>query len=133
MSRIRSKNTLLELLGFNILKKTGAKFRQHPKGIYGKPDAALKNRRIAVFFDSDFWHGFDFNNTLKQRLPNEYWINRIEKNIQRDNEVTFFLRDKGWIVIRLWEHDIEKDREGCLNKIVSALKTTHPKNKKNNE
>lgn len=121
MSRIRGKNTQLETLGFNILKAAGVRFRKYPQKIYGKPDAASKKLRIAFFFDSDFWHGYDFENTLKKRLPNDYWVQRIARNVQRDLDVTFKLQSEGWTVVRLWEHEIEKQPEMCVQKLIDIL------------
>ena len=118
MSRIRGKNTLLELSGFELLKKTNLRFRRHPRGIYGKPDAALKNRKIAVFFDSEFWHGFKFKE-FKKRLPNDYWVRKIENNRRRDKLVTKELKKNGWTVIRFWESELFKKPEDCLKEINS--------------
>ena len=122
MSKIRGKNTLLELSGFEILKKTSVRFRKHPKKVFGNPDAALKLYKIAIFFDSDFWHGFDYENSLKQRLPNDYWVRRIFRNVQRDNEVTSKLTSEGWAVMRFWEHEIEKKPDDCIRRVVKVLK-----------
>jgi len=123
MSRIKSENTKLELLGFDILKRTPFRFRKHPSHIYGRPDAALKRLKIAIFFDSDFWHGYDYKKSLKQRLPNDFWVEKIARNIKRDTEVTSKLKKEGWIVIRLWEHEIEKQPEACLRQIIKTTNT----------
>ncbi len=105
MSKIRSKNTKFELKGFEIISKSGIRFRKHPKGIFGNPDLANKTKKIAVFLDSNFWHGYNYD-SWKEKL-NEYWQARIEKNIQRDRDVGEILSSKNWTVIRIWEHDLK--------------------------
>ena len=108
MSSIRPKNTNFEKTGFSILMKAGFRYRRHPKGIVGNPDAANKSKKIAVFFDSDFWHGVDYDN-WKHKL-NDYWQSRIEKNIARDVQVNQKLFGQGWKTLRLSETDLKKKK-----------------------
>ena len=117
MSLIRSQGTKFEARGFEILRRAGLSYRKHPKGILGKPDAANKSRKIAIFFDSDFWHGYDYERTLKAKLRNAFWQQKIEYNIKRGKEVTRELRKQGWTVIRFWGHDILKNPEKCMRVI----------------
>ena len=121
MSKIRAKGTKLEDKGFVLLGATGVRFRKHPKGIYGKPDAANKKARIAFFFDSDFWHGFNYDASLKKRLPSVFWIDKIARNIKRDLLVTKHLKDEGWLVLRFWEHDLVKRPEYCSRRVKKAM------------
>lgn len=84
------------------------------KQIPGKPDLIFLKKKIAVFIDGDFWHGYNWQNrkaTLRTNL--EYWIPKIERNIQRDGEVNKILEDKGWKVIRFWEHEVNKELDNC--------------------
>jgi len=120
MSHIKSKGTTLEEKGFKILKDAGFHYRKHPKGIYGKPDAGNKSKKIAVFFDSDFWHGYELKKTLK-RMPNDYWVEKIKRNALRDKIVTKRLISKGWKVLRLWEHEIEKMPDKCIKKLEKLI------------
>jgi len=118
MSNIKSKNTKLEISGFNALKKMGIRFQRHPKGIIGNPDAANKTKKVAIFFDSKFWHGYGYDK-YRYKL-NDYWQNKIEKTMERDKSATKKLRAKGWIVIRIWEHDLKN--EDYIKKIIEKLK-----------
>jgi DNA mismatch endonuclease (patch repair protein) len=124
MSLIRSKNTkpeiaLRKLLSSSLYPK-GYRYRIHTKGIPGKPDIAFVSKKIAIFVDGDFWHGYDFEKT-KLRLSQEYWLPKIERNIQRDKEVNQKLRKLGWKVLRFWEHDIQKTPDKVAKKVIKLL------------
>jgi len=116
MSQIRGKNTGIELKMEKILKKTGLKFEMHPK-MYGNPDFAHKKRKIAVFCDGDFWHGYRYD--VKKKPAKKFWRDKIENNMRRDKRYTQKLRRDGWSVLRFWEHNIEKDPEKCRRRIVA--------------
>lgn len=120
MSRIRSKNTLLENGVFSYLRKRKIYFRKHYDKVYGKPDLALPRRKVAIFIDGDFWHGYKFIK-LRQRLPRKYWTAKIKMNILRDKGVNHKLRKEGWTVVRIWEHEVKKDPAKALEKIASVL------------
>lgn len=125
MSRIRSKDTKLETDFFKLVKQTlypkGLRYRKHYKKLAGKPDIVFVKRKIAIFIDGDFWHGYNFGKT-KNRLPKKYWRGKIENNIKRDKKISKILKKAGWVVIRIWEHEIKKRPAKALNKIVYALK-----------
>lgn len=123
MAKIKGSGTLLENRGWQILKKTGVKFRKHPKGIIGNPDAAIKSKKAAIFFDSEFWHGFDWEEAKKEIKSNKkFWHNKIEKNIMRDKIVNNLLRNEGWKVIRIWEKELnEKNSEKTLKRLIRTL------------
>ncbi len=121
MSRIRSKNTKVELLVFRELRKRRIYFQKHYKRAMGSPDVAVPRKRKAVFIDGDFWHGYQFAK-CKKRLPNKYWVAKIERNINRDRKGRLSLRRAGWDVLRVWEHQLEKDKTATLNKIVSFVR-----------
>lgn len=123
MQNIRSKNTSIEKVMFALLKKHGIKFKKH-YNIAGKPDIAITDRKIAVFLDSDFWHGWRFKK-WKNKLPKVYWRDKIEKNILRDKKNFLKLRREGWKVIRLWEHQIRKKPEDAMNKILNETKSVN--------
>lgn len=124
MSKIRSKNTKVENLVFKELRKEGIYFQKHYKRCLGNPDIALPRKRKAVFIDGDFWHGNEYEK-LKKRLPTNYWIPKIEKNIARDKVYTKKLKEAGWQVLRVWESDIvrAKTRTESMNKIAFFLQT----------
>ncbi len=124
MSKIRSKNTLLETSFCKLVSKKlyplGYRYKRNYVRLLGKPDIAFTKNKVAVFLDGDFWHGYNFKKT-SGRLPKKYWLGKIEKNIVRDKKVNKELKKKGWQVIRLWEHEIKKDSEKALNKIIKKL------------
>ena len=118
MSRIRSKGTSIDLKMEEILAKSGSKFEMYPK-MTGNPDFASRRRRIAVFCDGDFWHGYRYDE--KKKPSGKYWRDKIERNIARDKYVTRRLRREGWSVLRFWEHDIHKNPDKCVRRIQKKL------------
>lgn len=122
MQAIRSKDTTIELTLRKALWKKGIRYRKNYKGLIGKPDIVITKYRIVVFCDSDFWHGYDWDNRkLRIKSNQEYWIPKIERNMKRDKEVTAVLVEQGWIVLRFWEHSIRKNLESCLDDIEEAV------------
>ena len=122
MSKIRSKNTNVEISVFRELRKRGIYFRKHYKRAIGNPDIALPRKKKAVFVDGDFWHGYNFVE-LKKRLPKKYWLKKIENNINRDNNNNLQLRENGWEVLRIWEHSINENVDKAIEKITDFLKS----------
>jgi len=118
MSRIRGKNTRIEIITGNILCSNKLKFIQHPK-IYGNPDF-LVGKKTAIFCDGDFWHGFQYDK--KKKPQKKFWKDKIEENMRRDKRISQKLRRDGYSVIRLWEHDIEKRPHVCLNRIIRFMR-----------
>lgn len=122
MQAIRSKDTTIELALRKALWKKGIRYRKNYKGLIGKPDIVITKYRIVVFCDSDFWHGYDWDNRKSRIKSNQkYWIPKIERNMKRDKEVTAVLVEQGWIVLRFWEHSIRKNLESCLDDIEEAV------------
>ena len=122
MQAIRSKDTTIELALRKALWHKGIRYRKNYKGLIGKPDIVITKYRIVVFCDSDFWHGYDWDNRKSRIKSNqEYWIPKIERNMKRDKEVTAVLVEQGWIVLRFWEHSIRKNLESCLDDIEEAV------------
>lgn len=123
MSRIRSKNTSIELLLGKAMWAIGLRYRKNDKTVFGKPDFVFKRKKVAVFCDSEFWHG---KYLLDQKyIPKEnadYWIPKLERNIERDRQVNAELVSKGWIVIRFWEKDIRKHPEECVRTVFETVK-----------
>lgn len=124
MSKIRSKDTKLEkdflkLVSY-VLYPRGMRYRKHYAKLLGKPDIVFVSKKVAVFIDGDFWHGYKFT-AQKQRLPKKYWIKKIESNIARDRKINRELKKAGWTVVRVWEHEIKKDATKAVLKIEKAL------------
>lgn len=107
MKRVKAKDSEIELLLRKELWNRGLRYQKNVKTIIGKPDIVFKGKKVAVFCDSEFWHGYDWENRkfdIKSRR--EFWIPKIERNMQRDIEVTETLSKNGWLVIRFWGKEI---------------------------
>lgn len=120
MSRVRGKDTGIEVKIRSALHRRGLRFRKHVKGLPGKPDVVFPKVKVAVFLDGDFWHGYRFPAWEQKLSP--FWREKISKTRKRDQKNFRKLRADGWKVIRLWQHQIEKDIDGCIEKIEAALK-----------
>lgn len=124
MSRIRSKDTSIELRLRKALWHKGIRYRKNYKALPGTPDIAITKYRIAVFCDSEFFHGKDWEK-LQLRLSNgsnsSFWIKKITRNRERDNEVNKALRFREWVVLRFWGQDISKNLEDCVRVIEDAI------------
>lgn len=93
------------------------------KNIYGKPDIAFPGKKIAIFCDGEFWHGYKWDETkFKIKSNRNYWWKKIETNINRDNIVNAQLKDLGWVVLRFWNNDIIKNPDKCILEIERYLK-----------
>lgn len=125
MSRVRNSDTALEKLLCEELNRHGVTtFTRNNKTIFGKPDIAFIARKIAVFCDGDFWHGYDWENAQNEIKSNrDFWIPKIERNMQRDQEVTARLQEQGWVVLRFWGHEILKEMDYCISTILDELRT----------
>ena len=119
MSRIRGKHTKIERDLERELKGHKLRFRKHYK-ILGKPDFVFLDSKTAVFVDGCFWHACP-KHFVKPATRSVFWSKKIGANIKRDRMVTHLLRKQGWRVIRVWEHDVERDPEKVAARIVKVL------------
>lgn len=101
------------------LWKQGLRYRTHYK-IKGSPDIVFPKKKLVVFCDGDFWHGYKWNE-LKKRLKDPFWHNKIKRNIQRDKEINKTLKKEGWKVMRIWEHQIRNNLGSCVKRIMKKL------------
>ncbi len=124
MQNIRSKRTEPEILLAKELKRLNIKFSQYLKSLPGKPDFVLRQLKIVIFVDSDFWHGHP-KRFIMPKSNLDYWTNKIEKNKLRDKEVNRQLKKLGWRVIRIWEYDLKHNLNKSLKKITSRLLLPH--------
>lgn len=122
MQAIKSKDTTIEIQLRKALWSNGVRYRKNYDKLPGKPDIVLTKYKIAVFCDSEFWHGYDWE-LSKQKIKSnkDYWIPKIEGNIARDKTVISMLESEGWLVIRLWENQIRKQLPDCVEVIMSAI------------
>jgi len=117
MSKIRSKNTKAELELARALWKKNIRYRKHSRSIFGTPDISIKKIKLAIFVDSEFFHGKDWE-TKKRPLTNaEFWEKKITRNIQRDKEVNEYLENAGWTVLRFWSEEVKKN----LDEVVANI------------
>lgn len=124
MSRIHSKNTQIELILRKELWSRGLHYRKNVKNIFGKPDIAFIGKKIAIFCDSEFWHGYDWEHRKNDIKTNkEFWISKIERNMERDKEVNTNLKEQGWIVLRFWGKQIRKNPSECADLIENVVKS----------
>ena len=124
MQAIKNKDSQIELLLRKELWKRGLRYQKNRTDIFGKPDIVFKGKKIAIFCDSEFWHGYNWEERKKDfKSHQEFWIPKIERNMERDIEVTNKLESEGWTVLRFWGNEIKKDTEKCANIIEKAVQT----------
>lgn len=125
MSRIRSKETEAEKIAFKYLRQNKIYFQKHYARAAGKPDIALPRKKKAVFIDGDFWHGKTYDKVLRNRPPDDYWVKKIARNMERDKQQRDGLIDSGWTLLQIWEEDLKRKstRSEYLQKILEFLVT----------
>ena len=100
----------------------GVRYRLNYKSLPGSPDIAITTYKIAVFVDGEFWHGFDWDNRKEKLKSNrDYWIAKIEENINRDKRNNAALEHMGWVVLHFWEKDVLKHLDDCVETVLSYV------------
>lgn len=123
MQAVKQKDTKIEILLRKELWHRGLRYQKNSKKVFGKPDIVFIGKKVAVFCDSEFWHGHDWEKRKHDfKSHQEFWIPKIERNISRDKEVTEKLESEGWIVLRFWGNEIKKDVIECADIIEKAIK-----------
>ena len=123
MMAVKNKGSKIEVRLAKALWKKGLHYRKNDKTVFGKPDLTFKGLKIAIFCDSEFWHGKDWNIKKHDHKSNiDFWHKKIERNIQRDKEVNDQLLKEGWKVLRFWGKDIEKKIDLCVLEITNEIK-----------
>ena len=124
MRKIRSKDTKIEIVLRKALWAKGYRYRKNYTALPGKPDIVLTKYNIAIFCDSEFFHGKDWEDQ-KGRLENSdnssYWLDKITRNMERDKEVENQLRSLGWTVLRFWGKDIIKNTQECVDAVEECI------------
>ena len=124
MSHIRNKDSKIECVLRKALWSRGYRYRKNYKKLPGKPDIVLKKYKIAIFCDSEFFHGKDFEQLKKQlsmSQNSDFWIAKIQRNIDRDAVVDRQLRNMDWLVLRFWGKEILKNPDQCVQVIEEAI------------
>lgn len=123
MQQVKNKDSKIELLLRKELWNRNLRYRKNANNILGKPDIAFIGKKIAVFVDSEFWHGYNWKERKNDFKSNrDFWISKIERNMLRDIEVTQRLEEQGWLVLRFWGDEIKKNVCGCADIIEEAFK-----------
>jgi DNA mismatch endonuclease (patch repair protein) len=128
MSRVKNKDTKVEVSLRSALHRAGFRFRKNYSSVVGRPDIAFPKARIAIFVDGDFWHARILSDVglealrLSLKTENrEFWLAKLQKNRLRDLKVTSELESQGWIVIRCWESDLKSDLSAAVEKIERTV------------
>lgn len=124
MSHIKNKDSKIECVLRKALWEKGYRYRKNYSKLPGKPDIVLTRYQIAIFCDSEFFHGKDFDQLkvqLNKSKNSDFWIDKIQKNIDRDEEVNKLLKGQGWMVLRFWGKEILKNTDQCIRTIEEAV------------
>lgn len=119
----KCKDTKPELMLRKELWRRGLRYRKNYKPLPGKPDIVFLCARLAVFVDGRMWHGYDWEHQKNDFKSNRnFWISKIERNMERDREITQHLIEFGWQVLRFWDFETKKDVAACADKIEQLYK-----------
>ncbi len=124
MQAIKNKDSDIEIKLRKELWRRGLRYQKNVRQIIGKPDIVFKGAKVVVFCDSEFWHGYNWEERKQDFKSNqEFWIPKIERNIERDREVTEALEKEGWTVLRFWGKEIKKHLEECADEIEKVVRS----------
>lgn len=122
MQANKSFGTTSETLLAKALWRKGYRYRKNDKSVLGKPDITFKKFKVVIFIDGEFWHGKDWEIKKPKIIQNtEYWIKKIERNIERDQAIRQNLEATGWTVLRFWHKEVKKNLVKCLITIENIL------------
>jgi DNA mismatch endonuclease, patch repair protein len=130
MKAIKSQSNLENKVSKALWNK-GFRFRKNSK-LYGKPDIAIQKFKIVIFIDSCFWHVCPEHSNIP-KSNQDYWVKKLNRNQERDREVSRYYKEQGWNIMRIWEHELKRDFDGTIEKISSFInkvkfkQTHHPK------
>ena len=122
MQAVKSKDSKIEIKLRSALWKRGLRYRKHYRHLPGKPDIVFVSLKIAIFCDSEFWHGYMWEERKHDIKSNrKFWHSKIERNIERDKEINQKLKSMGWKVLRFWGKEIQNDIENCVEQVESLV------------
>ena len=122
MKQVKNKDSKIEIILRKELWKRNLRYRKNLNSVIGKPDIAFIKKKVAVFCDSEFWHGYNWEQRKNDFKSNQdFWLPKIERNIERDHEVTRLLEEQGWIVLRFWGKEIKNKTSTCVDKIEKVV------------
>jgi len=126
MSRVKLKRGVAESALAKELWHRGVRYRLNYRKVPGSPDITITSKKIAIFVDGEFWHGYDWDDRKeKLRSNREFWIEKIEENMARDIRNDALLREMGWTPVHFWEKEIKKDLAGCVEKVMMIYSHDH--------
>ncbi len=120
MSKVRSKDSKIEVEFRKKLWKAGFRYRKNSTKYFGKPDIVLPKYKTVIFIDSCFWHGCKKHSSIP-KTRKKFWETKIERNRERDQEVSKYYKKQGWNIFRIWEHNLKNDSEKVLNIILEKI------------
>jgi len=120
MSRIKAKNTGPEAKIRKMLSAENIRGYRLHYNLPGKPDMVFIKKRIAIFIDGCFWHKcpVDFQEPETRK---EFWMKKIQSNVDRDKKVNAQLKEDGWTVLRFWEHEVRRNSDDVVRRIAETL------------
>jgi len=122
MRKVKSSGSKMENSLGKSMWSLGLIYRKQYRMISGKPDFAFPSVKVAVFCDSNFWHGYQWKKSRSAfKRRKRYWFKKIERNMARDKKVNKELKKEGWKVMRFWEHEIEKELDQCAQKVFVTV------------
>ena len=122
MQSVKNKDSKIEVTLRKALYHKGYRYRKNCRAVFGNPDIVFIKEKIAVFCDSEFWHGYDWENRKHDfKSRQDFWIPKIERNMERDREVTEQLKSEGYIVLRYWGKRIKKELDTIINEIEREI------------
>jgi DNA mismatch endonuclease (patch repair protein) len=119
MASVRTRHTDIEIRLAKALRARGYRFRSHAVDLPGRPDLVFTRARVAIFVDGDFWHGWRL--PAWERKVSAFWREKLNRNRQRDASVHRKLRYRGWTVLRVWQHQIDRDLARCVGKVAHLM------------
>lgn len=123
MQAIRSSGTRSEVMLAKALWNKGYRYRKNDRGVFGVPDLTFRRKKLAVFVDSEYFHGKDWEKEKYRIKSNrDFWWPKIEGNIRRDTTVNERLLSEGWTILRFWSRDVQKNLVNCVLKIEELLR-----------
>src|SRR5574344_1864127 len=122
MQAVKNKDSKIEVHLRKALWQKGYRYRKNYKKLEGKPDIVLTKHKLAIFCDSEFWHGYDWDNKKQEiKSDKKFWYDKIESNIERHIKVNNFLKSQGWKIVRFWGKYITKNTDNCVNEIEKII------------
>ncbi len=119
MQAIKSRSKLEDRVTKRLWKK-GIRYRKNVRNLYGKPDISIKKYKVVVFIDSCFWHACPVHGNMP-KSNTSYWSKKLKRNQERDIEVNAFYRERGWHVLRIWEHEVKEDINRVVDNIIKFI------------